>query len=329
MPKHPEAELHAVREEVRHRACDTGRVFRRSDLVEWGLPADIVIPMMRRTWWVRLHHGIYADARDTGSDPDGRDMHLLRLAASIRALPEPAFAFGPSAALLHDLALPSGIIDDVHLVRPLGRDGRALARRISAVDRLRPAVVRTHPLSPHVLTTVAGIPTVTRDLAAVSAAVECSPDWAVALLDSAAWQRPDLIEQMEGHASRLQHLAGIGVVRSVLAHVRSGAQSALESHSRVRLVRCGLPEPRLQVPFHDREGLIGVVDMYFEELGVIGEADGAVKYLTGADLLAEKRREDRLRRQHPVVRWDWATIWRDPKAVAGQIRDAARWRWVG
>ena len=140
----------------------------------------------------------------------------------------------------------------------------------------------------------------------------CSPDWAVAVLDSAAWEAADRIDEMRRHAARLQHLAGIGNVRAALSLVRTGAQTPLESLSRLRLVRCGLPEPRLQVPFWDEEGLIGIVDMYFEELGVIGEADGMLKYRTGDDLIREKRREDRLRRRKPVVRWGWERIWTDP-----------------
>ena len=106
---------------------------------------------------------------------------------------------------------------------------------------------------------------------------------------------------MAEYANGLQHLAGIGEVRAAVPWVRSGAQTPLESLSRVRLMRCGLPEPRLQVPFYDDEGLIGIVDMYWDELGVIGEADGLLKYRTGADLIAEKYREDRLRRKKPVV----------------------------
>lgn len=326
MPKHPDAELQVVRDQVRRLALVQGRVFRRSDLMTWGLPGDTVLPMLRRGWWTRLHHGIYTDSRDAIADPDGPGGHLLRVAAAIRALSEPAYAFGPSGSLVHALALPRGLPTDVHLVRPLGREGRSLSRRISAHDRLDAPVVRTHHLRPEDVTEVAGIPTVSATLAAVSAGVLCSPDWAVALMDSAAWQQPNRIEEMHAHASRLQHLAGIGVVRAAIGHVRSGAQSPLETHSRLRLMRCGLPEPRLQVPFYDEEGLIGFADMYFDELGVIGEADGMLKYRVGEDVIKEKVREDRLRRQKPVVRWDWTRIWTDPESVARQLLEAATWR---
>lgn len=329
MPKHPDAELHAVADHVRSQAAALGRVFRRSDLVSWGLPADTVVPMLRRGWWVRLHHGVYVDARDAAVDPQGPAGHLLRLAASIRALPGPAYAFGVSAAIVHGLALPRGLDDEVHLVRPLGREGRSLARRITARDRLDQPVIRTHQLRPEDVTQVGGVPTVTPALAAVSTAVACEPDWAVAVMDSAAWQAPAVIDDMRHHAERLQHLAGIGIARAGLPMVRTGAQTPLESHSRLRLARCDLPEPRLQVPFHDSEGPIGIVDMYFDELGVIGEADGLLKYRTGADLIREKHREDRLRRLMPVVRWDWRRIFAAPESVARELRKAARWRQAG
>jgi hypothetical protein len=329
MPKHPEAELQAVRDSVRASAVPRGRVFRRQDLIEWGLPADLVVPMLRRRWWVRLHHGVYADCRDVDVPSDGPAAHLLHLAASIRALTGPAFAFGPSAALLHGLALPHGLPRDVHLVRPLGSEGRSLTRRVTAADHLPAGPVRTCALAADDVTAIDGIPTVGPALAAVSASVDCTHDWAVAVMDSAAWRAPERIDEMHRHAGRLQHLAGIGVARAAIAHVRTGAQTPLESHSRLQLVRCGLPEPRLQVPFDDAAGPIGIVDMYFDDLGVIGEADGLLKYTTPADLIREKQREDRLRRLRPVVRWDWSTIWNSPESVAAQIRDAARWRRAG
>ena len=323
MTKYVDAELQPIRDDVRARASALGRVFRRIDLIAWGLPGDTVVPMTRRDWWIRLHHGVYADARDVGDDPSDAAHHALLCAASIRALREPAFAFGPSAATLHGLALPRGLLGTVNLVRPLGQDGRALSRRISATEHVPPALVRTQHLTAADVTEIGGVPVVVTALAAVSAAVATSPDWMVAIMDSAAWGDPDQIQRMARHASGLQHLAGIGEVRSVLPLVRSGAQTPLESLSRVRLMRCGLPEPRLQVPFHDDEGLIGIVDMYWDELGVIGEADGLLKYRTGADLIAEKHREDRLRRVKPVVRWDWAQMWNSPRTIAEWVRKAA------
>jgi hypothetical protein len=78
----------------------------------------------------------------------------------------------------------------------------------------------------------------------------------------------------------------------------------------------GLPAPELQVDFYDERGFIGTVDFYWPELELIGEFDGEVKY--GAQrryqrslsptqvLIAEKEREDRLRRvSKNFARWGW------------------------
>ena len=96
---------------------------------------------------------------------------------------------------------------------------------------------------------------------------------------------------------------------------RSG--SAGESLSRVAIHRAGLPAPELQARFDDDRGLIGYTDFWWPEAGIIGEFDGLGKYrrdLSGqrrspADIVvAEKRREDRLRSLGPrVVRWGWST----------------------
>lgn len=90
-----------------------------------------------------------------------------------------------------------------------------------------------------------------------------------------------------------------------------------ESVSRVGFYLLGLPAPVLQQEFRDAEGLIGYVDFWWPEFGLIGEFDGIGKYLrdemlagrTPAEVvIAEKRREDRLRALGPrVTRWGWDT----------------------
>ena len=91
-------------------------------------------------------------------------------------------------------------------------------------------------------------------------------------------------------------------------------------------MRRGISEPRLQVPLYDDGGLVGYVDMLFERHGVVGEADGRIKYLKGDDLLEEKRREDRLRALgYAVVRWGWPEAMGDMRTVASQIVAAGRW----
>jgi hypothetical protein len=109
-------------------------------------------------------------------------------------------------------------------------------------------------------------------------------------------------------------------IEAVIEHADGAAGSPGESLSRVQILDAGLPAPVLQQPFHDRLGLIGYVDFWWPEFGLIGEFDGLQKYRE-ADLLAgrtpgqvvvaEKLREDRLRAAHlhpRVHRWTWATL---------------------
>lgn len=83
------------------------------------------------------------------------------------------------------------------------------------------------------------------------------------------------------------------------------------------MFQTGLPRPDLQSRFEDGSGFVGRTDFYWPALGLIGEADGGLKYAvtegdSGRDtveaLLREKKRERRLR-QLPeiddVARWDW------------------------
>ena len=93
------------------------------------------------------------------------------------------------------------------------------------------------------------------------------------------------------------------------------SDSLLESLSRGQFFLLGIPEPELQVPFFDENGFIGNVDFYWPHLGLIGEADGDLKYgganspsgLPASDVVkAEKHREDRLRRvAKGFTRWGW------------------------
>ncbi|WP_306906239.1 hypothetical protein [Arthrobacter pascens] len=114
-------------------------------------------------------------------------------------------------------------------------------------------------------------------------------------------------------------------VLEVLALADETAESVGESRSRVLIHVLGLPAPVLQQSFHDAEGFVARADFFWREYGVIGEFDGDAKYLDDALLggnsirlaiLAEKKREDRLRSLgYIVVRWDWTAV-TDPRSLA-------------
>lgn len=102
---------------------------------------------------------------------------------------------------------------------------------------------------------------------------------------------------------------------SVVEKADSRSESVRESVSRAQMYLLGVPIPHLQREFFDERGLIGRSDFWWEEVDVVGEFDGRVKYQpTGKPRERlrrrwsglEKRREDRLRRRcRGVVRWVW------------------------
>jgi hypothetical protein len=87
----------------------------------------------------------------------------------------------------------------------------------------------------------------------------------------------------------------------------SRAESPLESISRLTIGWLGLPQPDLQCVIRGEAGeFLGRGDFYWDEYGVLGEADGRSKYDERPVLTAEKDRQERL--EDPglvVVRWGW------------------------
>ena len=318
------SELHELRDRVRALAQAQCGVFRRTDLTAWGIEPTVALTMRRNGSWIRLHHGVYAD-RDTVAAATGPvERHALLAAATVAAIPGGVWLFGPSAAAVLGIPMDRRLLGPVHLVRPLGCDSRALRRRITANERLPKAVIHVLDVPDHVLSHESGLPIVGRDLAACSTAMLSEPDWAVATLDAIAWQDPPALDRLAEVADLWPRLSGAGVLRRALPHVRAGAQTPLESMSRVRLVRQGLPEPRLQVALYDSDGLIGYVDMLFDELGVVGEADGEMKYSGREALVQEKWREDRIRAEgFGVTRWGWPDAMGSMRKVALRINAAA------
>ncbi|HEX7189602.1 MAG TPA: hypothetical protein VF423_15385, partial [Actinomycetes bacterium] len=101
-----------------------------------------------------------------------------------------------------------------------------------------------------------------------------------------------------------------------------------ESWSRVVLIEEGVPPRALQVPVFDEDGLVGYADFGWD--GVLGEFDGKGKYGIGVGsdpaeagriVWREKRREDRFRVAHEVVRWGFGDLHR-PSKLAGRVRAA-------
>jgi len=299
-------------------------VHRRRDLLAQGISDALHVAMVRRGDLVRLRHGIYAP-REIMEAASPVERHRIDISAAILGAREPVWAFGPSAALLSEMPLPFAVPERVSLGRVSGADERALRQPSRHRLALPDAHVTTGPIDPSATILLRGVPTVPPALAALSTAVRLtSSRWQTALLDAALW-RGATAEQIASHIEEWRHLGHRTEVIEALRRARPGAQTVLETFSRLRFIEGGLPEPILQHPFYDEEGLIGYVDMWWPTLNVIGEADGLVKYRTRSDLITEKRREDRLRAKGPgLVRWTFEDVEEHPDRVIAAIRRASR-----
>ena len=99
---------------------------------------------------------------------------------------------------------------------------------------------------------------------------------------------------------------GSSSARHVVNHANGCAESPLESVVRARIVDLRLPMPTLQKPIYADDGwLIARADFYWEEFGLVGEADGAVKYTDEQALFREKERRDAVEERYQVIRWTW------------------------
>jgi len=258
--------------------------------------------------WTRTRRGVYADAtfRPEVADP----AHHARCAALLASLARPAVVSHLSAARLLGLPLPPG--------RP---DTRACVTR-------RPPAPSNDPLlgDVHVLdyddadvTDVSGVPV----LAGARLVLDCCdvlpPDSALAIADAALARRLTTAAALRAgvRARRIRP----PTTDLVVERADPLAESWFESMSRWWLLEAGLPRPRLQVPFTDRQGRVRArVDMLVGR--VVGEADGAAKYDDPRVLFAEKRREDWLRDAHrvEVVRW----VPQEMRTSRGRAEVAAR-----
>ncbi|MDQ2749594.1 MAG: type IV toxin-antitoxin system AbiEi family antitoxin domain-containing protein, partial [Actinomycetota bacterium] len=105
---------------------------------------------------------------------------------------------------------------------------------------------------------------------------------------------------------------GVTQARAVIAAADARSESPLESLSRMKLATFDLPRPELQLAIGDRRGrFVGRVDFYWDEFGVVGEADGLQKYddATSPTLREEKIRQENLEETGLiVVRWGQAQL---------------------
>lgn len=108
-------------------------------------------------------------------------------------------------------------------------------------------------------------------------------------------------------------------LRSPIALANPSRESAAESLSAGYFELAGLPRPEFQHEIRSSRGSL-FPDCYWEDHGLIGECDGAIKYADANAYVLEKEREQWLRDlDFRIVRWQAKEIMLQPQRVVERV----------
>ncbi|MGN0099898.1 MAG: type IV toxin-antitoxin system AbiEi family antitoxin domain-containing protein [Dietzia sp.] len=269
----------------------------------------------------RVRHGVYALASELPTGPDQAEAMLEMRSRAAAGSISPGTALSHTSALvLH--GLPVHDLDTRRVTTTRHRPG-------SGSRRGRSSICHNLDLAGAV-TEVDGIPVTFPARTIVDVARSSPFTGAVCAADEALRRElcspAELADELDAAAGRV----GIARARAVVAFADAGAQSVLESVSRVVISRAGLPMPQLQREFILPDGTSVYVDMYWEEWGLVGEADGTGKYGIddGEESVRRKLRDEKKRQNdieslgNIVRRWQWEDYQRG--RIVPVIREAMR-----
>lgn len=294
---------------------DYATLIRHSELVTTGLGPNDIRKQLGTGQLIRVRRGVYTRAK-----AEGVEEHLQLLQATLPAVDPGNVISHTTAALIHGLPVPRGLMNRIWMTRRTPGHG----------DHAKKLVVRATPLFDDEVTVVDDRAVTSIERTATDLARTLPPKWGVAIMD-AALRLEVPRERLYRSLARHRKLPGIRKARMAITFGNGLAESPAESISRFHLWLAGLPAPELQVEHFDADGVfVARTDFFWPEWGVCGEVDGKWKYdqllqpgQTAADaVMAEKRRDEGLRQLgYWPTHWDWA-IANDQNALTTQILGA-------
>lgn len=191
-----------------------------------------------------------------------------RLRLLLRALPEHAFAAGPSAALLWDVPLPFPVAE--RALDPMCVGVPAAENRIR-----RPGVRgRALQLDPEDVVELDGVRVTTAERTWVDISEELSLPWLVAATDHLLRAGVDRQDLDRAHRRAGKRKTGRDRRERALGLGDARAESPMESVLRVVFHEARLPRPELNVEIRDGGRFVARVDMLFRRARLIVEYQG-------------------------------------------------------
>lgn len=286
-------------------------VFTAAQAREAGISDDERRHRVRRKEWLPLRRGVYVESARWAGLPSLVEQHRVRVIAAQLSLGRPSWASGLSACAVHDALPPHAKLARVWLTCMSGQTHSS-----------RDLSVAVWPLSPQERTTVAAIPVLSGARTIFDVARSMNFADAVTVADQLLRSGSATRDRLHELVLDLHGRPGAPAFARVATFADGRSESPGESLSRVWFAEVGLPTPALQVEFLDDAGFVAITDFYWPEHRTVGEFDGQGKYRARSVLVAEKRREDRLREDYEVVRWDWQDLHRHPRQLRRRITDA-------
>lgn len=296
-----------------------------SSLQRSGLGRGALQREVERGRLIRLRRGAYCEASHW-QELDSRQRYLLRIRAVTAAAQRQMVLCSWSAGAVWGMPILDDWPDEVHVLGEPASGGRSKngVRRHPFVDSASTSgtiVERDGFLITSLAHTVVDV-VLDSDFASAVASL----DWALWRKNALRVSAADVRAELDRRALRYR----VKHADAVLAFGTHLSDSYGESMGRAVIHQLGYPAPELQARFVDRQGQM-FVDYLWRAQGIAGEFDGAAKYMRpeylgsltpGEVVWAEKKRDDRLRRQvNTTVRIIWSEV-RNPTALDVLLRDA-------
>jgi hypothetical protein len=256
----------------------------------------------RNGLFVRIRPGVYAVSTEWHS-ADPVECHRAVMDALVATSARVHVFSHESAALVHGIPV-------------VGR-WPALPHVIAADSGHRPPanVIAHRPRHPWLIGVVGDVMATTPACTAINLAASRSLAAGVAALDhviALGTSKDDLAAMI----AEWRPFHGVRKAVRALEIATGLAETPLESISLVPIALAGFERPEQQVVVVAR-GRSYRLDFLWRRHGVVGEADGRIKYLSPSDLWDEKQREDAIRSLDlGFARWGWDEALAGPPVVA-------------
>lgn len=241
-------------------------VLTTHDLARAGITPQEVRRAVASGAWVRLRRGAFIASDALAAADTAGDRHVVEASAVVHTLDRPAAVLsGYSAARVWGLPTPRRLRGTVTLTDPDQH------RRGNGYE------VTHGPLPAGSTTVHRGLPVTTLARTVVDCARAWSMEESLILADAARWGDRLTAAELEAALDAAVDHRGVAAARRVAGLTCDGADSPLETRTRLRLHEAGIEIPQLQVVI-SADGVSHEADGYWVAHGIVMACDGRGKY---------------------------------------------------